>query len=107
MKRTKSIKIWLSEEEHDQLLRLKSGSQLATWVRETCMGKKSKRKTTPPKVDPVLLRHLAAVGNNLNQVARQANRNLEPLDALDVIVRLDAIMNIVTKIREDHAIKNP
>ncbi|MEI8642643.1 MAG: MobC family plasmid mobilization relaxosome protein [Pseudoalteromonas sp.] len=106
MKRIKSIKVWLTPEEHEQLLELKSGSQLATWIRETCLGKKSKRRTKPPTVDPLLLRHLAAIGNNVNQIARQCNSSLSPTDTMDVIVRLDAIEKALIQIRSDHDIQN-
>lgn len=105
-KRTKSIKIWLTPEEHDRLNELKTGAQLATWMRETCLGKRSKRKGKPPTVDPVLLRHLAAIGNNINQIAKQCNTTLSPTDTLDVIVRLDAIEQVLNEVRNDHACKD-
>lgn len=106
IKRTKSIKIWLTNDEHNQLLELKSGNRLATWMRETCLGKKSKRKTKPPTVDPILLRHLAAIGNNINQIAKQCNTALEPADSMDVIIRLEAIENVLHRLRETYDIQN-
>lgn len=105
-KREKSIKIWLTEDEHKKLNDLKTGHQLATWMRETCLGKKSKRKTKPVTVDPALLRHLAAIGNNVNQIARQCNSTLSATDALDVIIRLDAIESTLKEIRDQHDIQN-
>lgn len=38
--------------------------------------------------DPVLLRQLAQIGNNLNQLARWANRDRRGVEALAVIARL-------------------
>lgn len=105
-KRTKSIKIWLTPDEHEKLNDLKTGQQLATWMRETCLGKRSKRKGKTPTVDPVLLRHLAAIGNNINQIAKQCNTTLSPTDTLDVIVRLDAIEQVLNELRNDHACKD-
>lgn len=105
--RTKSIKIWLSPEEHAELQQLKTGHQLASWMRETCLGKKSKRRTSPPTVDPALLRQLAGIGNNVNQIARQCNSVLEPADAIDMLVRLEAIEQTLENLRSDHDIQNP
>lgn len=38
--------------------------------------------------DPVLLRHLAQMGNNLNQLARWANRDRRGVEAMAMIARL-------------------
>ena len=35
--RTKEIKVRLTDEEHDQLLKKMTGGQLATWIRKTCL----------------------------------------------------------------------
>jgi hypothetical protein len=102
-KRTKSIKIRLFESELAELHEKKIGGELATWMRETCLGKKSKRRTAPLPVDPVLLRKLSSLGNNINQIARQCNSNLQPSDAIEVFVRLDAIQSVIEKMRNDHA----
>lgn len=104
-KRTKSVKIRLLDSEFEQLQQMKECSELATWMRETCLNKKVKRRNPPPVVDPLLLRQLAALGNNVNQIARQCNSKLEPTDALEVLVRLDAIETFLKKVRDDHASK--
>lgn len=105
-KRTKSIKVWLTPEEHEKLNDLKTGSQLATWMRETCLGKKTKRNTKPPTVDPVLLRHIAAIGNNVNQIAKQCNKNLSPANALDVQMQLLAVERVLQQLRNDYDSEN-
>ena len=102
-KRTKSIKIRLFESELAELNELKVGGELATWMRESCLGKKSKRRTAPSPVDPKLLRILSALGNNINQIARQCNSALQPSDAIEVLIRLDAIQSKIEQIRDDHA----
>jgi hypothetical protein len=104
--RTKSVKIRLFESELAELNDKKTCNELARWMRETCLGKKTKRRNQPVDVDPKLLRHLAAIGNNINQVARKCNNNLESADALDVIIRLDAIEQVIKEIREHYASKN-
>ena len=69
--RTKEIKVRLTDEEHGQLLAKMTGTQLAVWIRETCLEQKPKK---PPKTaDPELLRQLGKIGANLNQIAKIAN----------------------------------
>ena len=50
------------------------------------LPKKVRQKSTP-KVDPQLVRQVAAIGNNLNQIARRINQG----DKFDVIPHLAAI----------------
>lgn len=104
--RTKSVKIWLTVDEHAELQRRQVGGQLATWMRETCLGQRTKRRN-PPSVEPALLRQLAGIGNNLNQIARRANKNLNDVDAVDLLIRLDAIEQSITRLRSDYDSKNP
>jgi hypothetical protein len=105
-KREKSIKIRLFESEFAELNLLKSGNELATWMREVCLNKKTKRRNAPVDVDPKLLRQLTAIGNNINQVARKCQTTLKPTDAIDVIIRLDAIEQVLKELRADHASQN-
>jgi hypothetical protein len=105
-KRMKSIKIRLTDDERKELDQLKVGAELATWMRETCLGKKTKRRNAPLPVDLDLLRKLASLGNNMNQIARQCNTKLQPFDAIEILVRLDAIETILNKMRDDHVSKN-
>jgi hypothetical protein len=103
-KRTKSVKIRLFESELLELNELKTGNELATWMRETCLNKKSKRRNAPVSVDPLLLRQLSAIGNNLNQLARLANANgMSAIDSVQVISALNQIQSELEKVRCDHA----
>ena len=38
IKRTKAIKIRLTDEEHERLKELQQGNELATWMRTTCLN---------------------------------------------------------------------
>jgi hypothetical protein len=105
-KRIKSIKIRVTEPEFLELNDLKVGGELATWMREVCLNKKSKRRNPPIDVDPKLLRHLSALGNNINQIARQCNRTVKPSDALSILVRLDAIQSELEKLRHNYVSEN-
>jgi hypothetical protein len=103
-KRTKSVKIRLFESELEQLHQLKVGNELATWMRETCLNKKSKRRNAPVDVDPLLLRQLAAIGNNLNQLARLANASgMATMNSLEIISLLSQLQDELKNIRSDHA----
>ena len=50
------------------------GVSLSELVRSALGGQRLRKRREPPRVDPDLLRELARMGNNLNQLARAANR---------------------------------
>tara|TARA_R110002012_G_C11656889_1_gene611806 strand:+ start:95 stop:274 length:180 start_codon:yes stop_codon:yes gene_type:complete len=52
-------------------------------------------------VDPALLRELARIGNNLNQLAHAANRR-QPVPATALLVRLIEIDRELSAIRQAH-----
>ncbi len=102
--RNKSVKIRLFESELSELNSLKVGNELATWMRETCLNKKSKRRNEPVDVDPLLLRQLAAVGNNVNQLARLANASgMSAIDSVEIITVLHEIKAELEAIRGQNA----
>ena len=43
-------------------------------------------------------RQIARIGNNLNQIARWANANAEPIDAVEIIAHLVSISQTLDKI---------
>jgi hypothetical protein len=103
-KRTKSVKIRLFESELLELNSLKTGNELATWIRETCLGKKSKRRNAPIDVDPLLLRQLSAIGNNVNQLARLANaKGMSAIDSVEIVSVLHDIKAELEAIRGQNA----
>jgi hypothetical protein len=103
-KRTKSVKIRLFESELSELHELKIGNELATWMREVCLNKKTKRRNSPIDIDPGLLRQLASIGNNLNQLARQANsESMSAMDSLLIIRHLNEIQLSLENLRSDYA----
>ncbi len=71
-KRSKMLTMWVTEDEHRRLLERCDGKQLAAWMRQTCLDEKPARAGKLPR-SPALLRQLAGMGNNLNQIARQVN----------------------------------
>ena len=69
-KRTKAIKIRLTDEEHERLKELQQGNELATWMRTTCLNIGAAQQA---KTDPQILRELNKIGVNMNQIARAVN----------------------------------
>lgn len=91
-KRTRFLGIRVTDEEYGKLLERCDGKQLAAWMRQTCLGEKPGRTGKLPTLSPVLLRQLAAMGNNLNQIARKVNSGQwNGADRVQVIARLMAI----------------
>ena len=72
IKRNKSIKIRLTDEEHQQLIELKTCAELATWMRNYCLNAEKEQTI---KTDPNLLRELNKIGVNLNQIAKGINQH--------------------------------
>ena len=89
-KRSKMLTMWVTEDEHRRLLERCDGKQLAAWMRQTCLDEKPARTGKLPSLSPALLRQLAGMGNNLNQIARQVNGG-SGHDRVQVVAALMAI----------------
>ena len=103
VKRQKEIKIRLTDEEHEALLARCTKPSLATWMREICLGEKQTKQSRIQEVDPQLLRQLAGIGNNLNQIARIMNQKNQTGSALDRVAVMTALAGIE---RELQAVRN-
>jgi len=85
-----------------------AGVSLSDWVRAQVdadqatgvapPGRRPARSSFVP-VDPDLLRHLAAIGNNVNQLARRSNSMLG-IDRVELLVELAGIRDELRAIRE-------
>lgn len=82
--RIKEIKIRLTEQEHQLLQSKKTGLELATWIRATCLGVQTRQKNTKGS-DPALVRQLAKIGANLNQLAKIANTEQAKGDIINLL----------------------
>lgn len=99
-KRNKMLTMWVTEEEHVQLLARCEGKRLATWMRNICLGERSSRTGKLPTLSPVLLRQFAGMGNNLNQIARKINSNeWSGADRVQIVAALMAIDAEMEKLR--------
>jgi len=102
-KRTRFLGIRVTDEEHAALLGRSEGRQLATWMRQVCLDARPPRARKLPSVDPALLRQLASMGNNLNQIARKVNAgSLAAGDRVQIVAALAAIDRGLEQLR--HAV---
>ena len=77
-----------------------AGLTLSGLIRQALNDAPMPRRRRRVAVDPALIRELARVGNNLNQLARWANRDREAVEARAVIARLIEIDREIAVIRQ-------
>lgn len=77
------------------------GVSLSELIRSRLDGTRLRSRREPPPVAPDLLRELARIGNNLNQLARAANRR-EPVTATALLARLIEIDRELAGLRAAH-----
>lgn len=97
-KRTKEIKIRLSEDEYNALLERKTKARLAEWLRELALEQAPKAQ--PKTIDPALLFELNRIGVNLNQIARQCNSQKPSIDLLSMLAELRNIEKALKELRQ-------
>lgn len=96
-KRTLEVKIRLTETEWNELQQRKTKS-LAGWLRDLGLGAVPIRQA-----DPDLIRHLARIGSNLNQIARHANTEKQlDVQVLQELAKANALLDqLVTQAEKD------
>ena len=107
VKREKIIKIRVSPEELATLQMHCTRGELAAWMRDTCLNPGQtdlvEALKGPSKVDPELLRQLAGIGNNLNQIARRVNTaEWAAADRVQVIAALADVERELAGLRALH-----
>lgn len=111
-KRTREIKIRLTESEHKRLNSIKTRPQLAVWIRELALNPTADFAIESPaekiRLAPETVRQLAGVSNNLNQVAREVNRwslegfdHLTPMDAVEINFSIADVKEVLTQILDE------
>lgn len=75
------------------------GISLSELIRKSFGGVKTISNENK-KIDPELIRQVAMIGNNLNQIARWANSYKDNAEALQVILHLKAIRESVDRIKD-------
>lgn len=103
------VKVRVNESEREQYQRMAADADmpLSDLIRQrmeqpiVAAPRAKQRRLRTVKADPELLRQLAAMGNNLNQLARSVNRHgLRPDDALMLLTYLTGIQNELRLLRE-------
>ncbi len=96
------IKLRVSDEERSRwLLKAKdAGVTLSALIRQGLEGAPVRRPRRRVETDPALLRELARIGNNLNQIARWANRNKQGAEAQGILVALIEIDRELAALRQ-------
>ncbi|WP_435171693.1 MobC family plasmid mobilization relaxosome protein [Falsirhodobacter sp. 1013] len=89
------------DKERWQKIAASKGVSLSELVRVTLDSQRLRKRRDPPKVDPDLLRELARIGNNLNQLARAANRR-QPVPAAALLLQLIEIDRELAAVRAAH-----
>ena len=103
-KRTKEIKIRLTDSEHQRLTDRCDRIHLAEWLRQLGLGEHTARKRRLPDVAPELLRQVSGIGNNLNQIARRLNQldGLSPTDCVSLLAVLNSLDRNLGELLEQH-----
>mgnify|MGYP000033984296 FL=1 len=105
-KRTKKIMLRLTDSEYQKISE-NCQMPIARFIRETALGNSIVRRITPPKVDPKLIRQIAFIGNNLNQItklAHQKNNNNE-LNNLALLSELALIRQSLDELKNEYTHK--
>ena len=106
-KRTKSIKIRVTESELEKLHANKGRAELARWLREIGLSGGGGRQTiVRHELPPEVVRLLAGIGGNLNQLARHVNTEAKAgtldlnLCAVELLAQLTATERALNAVRE-------
>ncbi|TVO31481.1 MobC family plasmid mobilization relaxosome protein [Vibrio algivorus] len=104
-KRNKEIKIRVTESEHEQLMQRSKNSHLAKWIREHCLNAKIPKARKIPPIDPHLLRQIAGIGNNLNQIARVINTQTKAgtFDKIQLLSQLSVIEDLILDFKKENS----
>lgn len=103
-KRTREIKIRLTDLEHQRLIDRCDRTHLAEWLRQLGLGEHTTRKRRLPDVAPELLRQVSGIGNNLNQIARRLNQldGLNPIEIVSLLAVLNSLDRNLDELLEQH-----
>lgn len=99
--RTKRVGVWLNEAEYMKLMELAeaSGMKHEPLLRKMIMQERIDPR--PSSSYPLLLKHMSAIGNNINQIARIANseKSISYLQLKDVLSLLNTLWDAVRELR--------
>ena len=89
----------LKDKNLSDVLRQLIADEMGVKIRLENLPVKKKQVRASRKINPELLRELAKIGNNLNQIARWANTYKSDADALEVVQALLSIQRAMPDAR--------
>ena len=95
------LRVSAEEKVHWQAIAASRGVSLSELIRATLSGQRLRVRRSAPRIDPNLMRELARIGNNLNQLARAANRR-SPVETVSLLVKLIEIDRELAVLRAAH-----
>ena len=95
------LRVSAEEKAHWQAIAASRGASLSELIRAALSGQRLRARRSAPRVDPDLVRELARIGNNLNQLARAANRR-SPVETVSLLVKLIEIDRELAVLRVAH-----
>jgi len=82
------------------------GVNFSELARQALDGIMVRRRAQLRRIDPTLLRQLARLGNNLNQLARWANRDQRHANTLAFTAQLISIERELAKLRKAYEVRD-
>ena len=99
-KRTKIIRIRVTDSEY-QMFSDKSGDHtISAWIRSLAETGKPPKRRKHVTMEPALLRQFAGIGNNINQIAKQVNYHKGAVEEAILLTQLSALEREVTELRK-------
>lgn len=95
------LRVTPEEKTYWQAIAASRGVSLSELIRGALSGQRLRSRRSAPRVDPDLVRELARIGNNLNQLARAANRR-SPVETVSLLVKLIEIDRELAVLRAAH-----
>lgn len=104
LKRTIEMKVRVNDIEYKKIKELSYlyGKPMADILRESALSvsKSHKGGRSTQRADPALVRGIARIGNNLNQIAKQVNSTAKAGDTINVLELIDVLHNIRVETEE-------
>jgi len=98
-KKTKLLTMKVTQEEKEEWQKLAASynMSLAQFIRNLINNKPiENKKVIYKKADPEIIRAIAGIGNNINQIARRINTN----EKIDVLIQLRNIEKRLEKLKQ-------
>ena len=91
-----------TEKQKWQSIAKNKGVSLSELIRSTLNRQRLSKRHAYPSVSPDLLRELARMGNNLNQIARAVNGR-QPVESIAIVARLIEIDRELSELRKEYS----